>query len=184
MLVDLPQEILDSIARHLDLPSARALALTCHTTRKAAETVIWTNVICHLSHDDLKQLYAPQQDIVEEWTKILTSRYQHTANAFSSHPPRRLAARYFKLGVTPDLGDIPRHILDLVATSLSELNIETYWDEIADSEGLVPRLDSLYDNDQRFPRMEGVTKAPHISPFLILVNTCRPSSSAYRMSTN
>lgn len=40
MLVDLPQEILDSIARHLDLPSARALALTSHTTRKAAETVI------------------------------------------------------------------------------------------------------------------------------------------------
>lgn len=121
---------------------------------------------------------------MEEWTKILTSRYQHTANAFSSHPPRRLAARYFKLGVTPDPGDIPRHILDLIATSLSELDIETYWDEFADSEGLVPRLDSSYDNDQRFPRMEGVTKASahfaiphlgqHLSTFFLSVPNVDP----------
>jgi hypothetical protein len=172
MLAELPLEILDSIAQHLDLPSARALALTCHATRKAAETIIWTNVICDLNYNELSHLYDDDQDILEEWTEILTSKYQLAADALSSYPPRKLAARYFKLGVTPDLGHTPRDILDLIGPSLTELHIETYWDETATSRGLVPRLNSLYDTDRRFPRMEGVTQAsahfaiPHIGQHL------------------
>jgi hypothetical protein len=157
MLVDLPQEILDSIALHLDLPSARSLALTCQATRKAAEAIIWSDIACTWDYEEnYPYIDGPDFPAVQ----IVASRYERCAHAFKSYPPRRQAVRYAKLGINRYLDDMPRRLLEDVGPSLHRLDIETTHENLQeDSKHRLSCLEALYRGMRKLARMEGVVKA-------------------------
>lgn len=157
MLADLPQEILDSIALHLDLASARSLALTCQATRKAAEAIIWSDIACTWDYEEnYPYIDGPDFPAVQ----IVASRYERCANAFSSYPPRRQAVRYAKLGISRYLDVMPRRLLEDVGPSLHRLDIETTHENLQeDSKHRLLCLEALHRSMSKLAPMEGVIKA-------------------------